>query len=193
MELTPIRKRIVCIAGFRQRRHGRTGIARAWRFLRNRHAAPECDVTLHSWCDDWRSFARFILSTGPDDPRELDIRIVAYSWGMGHGAIRLANLLKREGVSIERLVSCDGVYHQAWTFWRAVWSPLLGQPTLLIPANVKRVDFLRQRSTWPSGHLPAAEIPGKTHLVNHGFLQGRTHTDADNASEFLDLAMEACG
>jgi pimeloyl-ACP methyl ester carboxylesterase len=122
----------------------------------------------------------------------LDVRIVAYSWGVGYGAMQLARLLRGEGVRVRNLVSCDGVWHSRWMPWRAVLSPLFGEPEIVVPANVQRVDCLMQKNTLPRGHVLRADVPELTVIADHGDLAGVTHTDIDNAEQFLTLALERC-
>lgn len=195
-DLPPICKRIICIGGFTQRRHGRTGIERVWQRLRLEHEQPAngCRVSMHPWNDDWRDFVGHLLRTGPRDPLALDVRIVAYSWGVGYGAVTLARLLRAEGVAVRNLVSCDGVWHSRWMPWRALYSPLisrvLGAPQIVIPSNVRKIDFIRQSISLPRGHALQRETLGQE-IVDHGRVFA-THVDIDNSAEFLHLAQEAC-
>lgn len=190
-DLPPIRKRIVCIGGNLQARFGQTGIARIYLQLRQRFESQDCCTSLHPWNENWKRLVEHFIATGPQAPEELDVCIVGYSWGIGHGAVKLARRLLGEGVHVRRLVSCDGVYRNPWMLWRSLASPVLGTPTIEIPANVKRVDFVRQKTNIPMGHPIAAVIPAATKLIDHGFLFGWRHQDADNSKEFLRLALEA--
>lgn len=195
-DLPPIRARIVCIGGWLQRRHGRTGIERVWQRLRLEHEQPAngCRVSIHPWCDDWREFVGHVLRTGPADPAALDVRIVGYSWGVGHGAVALARLLRAEGARVRNLVSCDGVWHSRWMPWRALGSPLIsrviGAPRIVIPSNVLRVDLLRQQVSLPAGHEIVAETWGQA-VIDHGFV-AETHGTIDDSDAFLRIALEAC-
>jgi len=160
-----------------------------WRAL---HAARDCEhtaVTLHQWDDDWPAFVRHVIDTGPFPRSLLNVRIVAYSWGVGHGAVTLARLLQAQGVDVNHLVSCDGVHRPRWLRWRALWSPLLGEPRIVLPANVKIVDFLRQKTNLPHGHLFTTS--NGTVVNDHGILKGRTHADMDNSREFYHLVMRS--
>ena len=190
-ELPRITKRIICISGFTQPRHGQTGLSRVWMALRAQHTSAICDVTLHPWNENWPAFVRHLLATGPALPHQLDIRIIGYSWGVGHGAMTLCQLLRSEGVTVRRLVSCDGVYRSGWALWRSIWSPLLGTPVIQIPANVERVDMIRQQRTIPRGHRLVPEQPLQTEIEDHGILQGYGHVDIDNSEKLLQMAQEA--
>ncbi|WP_206688622.1 hypothetical protein, partial [Streptococcus pseudopneumoniae] len=79
---------------------------------------------MHEWNSDCKTLLRHIIVTGPRDLSLLKIVIVGYSWGVGHGAMTLVRLLRGEGIEVERLVSCDGVYHSWWFPWKAFFSIL---------------------------------------------------------------------
>ena len=192
-DLPPICKRIICIGGFLQGRHQRTGLERIWQHLRARHEKPTngCHVSLHSWNEDWPAFVLHCLRTGPRDVSLFDIRIVAYSWGVGYGAMSLANLLQDEGIAVRKLASCDGVYRSRFALWRSMWSPLLGEPSITVPANVQEVHYVRQQENRPHGHRLRAAVPGKTMIVNHGYVEGVTHSAIDNSLCFQRLAIAA--
>lgn len=185
-----ITKRIVVIGGFGQDRWS-SGITDIHDALQSENREnPHVEVTSHSWNEDWKSFVTHVLDTGPFPRSAIDVRVAAYSWGVGFGLCRLARLLQANGMSVNRVASCDGVYHSRWARWRAVCSPLLGEPRIVLPANVHRVDFLRQETNWPRGHFFTTS--NGTELVDRGVLRGRTHQDADNSPEFFELAMEVC-
>ena len=192
-DLPAIVKRIVCIAGFTQQRHAPTGIEAVWRQLRALHETPHngCRVSIHEWREDWRGFTGHILRNGPRDVSRFDIRIIAYSWGAGHGAIQLARALAGEGIAIPRMALCDPVYYSRIAKWRAVWSPILGDPVVTVPYNVRRVDYIRQQTDFPRGHKVVAQIPSRPVIVSHGFVPGATHADLDNSPEFLQIARDA--
>lgn len=188
-----IDRRIVVIGGFTQKRYNGTGIFGLWKKLRQKHVSRTTDVTFHPWNDNWRAFAEMIRATGPDDLSKLDIRIVGYSWGVGAGVLTLAKELRGLGINVERVISCDGVYRNKFMLWRSVFSThLLGQPRLVMPVNVKDVWLIRQRKSKPCGHMIVPEFPDKTSIKDLGYLEGRTHSDADDAPEFHLMALEGC-
>jgi hypothetical protein len=156
-------------------------MARLWRDLRAKYGDATTEVTLHPWNDNWRSFAELVVDTCTD-PRELLLDVVAYSWGVGYGAKTLAELLLGEGVSIRTLLSCDGVYWSRWAKWRAIGSPLLGEPVIRLPANVREVFFHRQRETLPSGHRITVNDPSVS-CYDYGYLPF-PHVDIDGAPNF---------
>lgn len=187
-------RRIVCISGFLQPRHGRSGMARLWGQLRQMLGDHATEVTLHPWNEDWGRLAELIVDTA-DDPERLMLDVVAYSWGVGHGAKTLAEKLLGEGVQIRHLVACDGVYRcswlPSWLQWRAIASPLLGEPVIRMPANVRRVSMVRQRDQLPMGHRIEGHNPG-CQVNDYGFLP-YPHVDIDGAAEFLNLARTIIG
>lgn len=183
-----ITKRVIVIGGFLQCRWS-SGITEIQRAIDSEnHLNEHVAVTSHDWDERWPLFVDHIVRTGPFPLKHLDIRIIAYSWGVGYGAVTLARLLQARGISVRRLASCDGVYYSRWARWRALCSPVLGIPRIVLPANIKRVDYLRQESNWPRGHF--FTTTNGTELVDRGVLKGRTHQDCDNSPEFFDLAME---
>lgn len=181
-----IQRVIVCINGYLQDRHGRTGLGRVWRHLHARHAGPQTWVTNENWNCDWRGFVSQLIDVG----RPTDIRIIAYSWGVGHGALKLCQALRSEGLEVARLVSCDGVYRSGWALWRSLWSPVLGEPVIRFPSNVRRIDYVMQRENLPRGHRILGESKD-TEVVFHGILDGHTHQSIDNSHELLQLALNA--
>ena len=163
-----ISRRIICISGFQQGLARPTGLESIWMQLREiyscRDSLPHCCVTLHRWNDNWRAFANHILRTGPINPGTMDIRVVAYSWGCGYAAVRFAKALMKRGLEVQRMVFSDPVYHSWFGLWRAVWSPLIGEPKIHIPQNVGRVSYVVQREDIPHGHELVACNPSRTQI-----------------------------
>jgi len=192
-DLPPINRRIVVIGGFTQSLSERTGVERVWQHLRCRHEHPAngTRVDLLEWRADMTAYVRHCLRTGPRDPARLEVIVIAYSWGVGRGAIQLAEALQAEGVNIRRLVSCDGVYFSRWLPWRAMINRLFA-PKIVIPSNVREVDSITQQTTRPRGHDLRAHVPDLTRITFHGHVRGVSHSDIDNSIEFLNLALEAC-
>lgn len=185
-----ISKRIVCISGFQQDISTPTGIEKLWMKLRDLHQSKECAVCYYPWNYKWAGFADHILRTGPEDPREMDIRVCAYSWGAGAGSLKFAKALADRGMSIEIAVYSDPVYHSMWGLWRSLWSPILGKPRIKIPKNIRNVWYLRQERFPPYGHECEAEDYGYTQIKDYGMLD-RPHSFMDEAVEFRDLCLRA--
>lgn len=179
-----IGKRIICISGFSQDFAHPSGIEVLWERLRQSFSNFECCVTMYPWRSDWKAIASHIVRTGR--PTGIDVRVAAYSWGAGHGFVKLALALMNQGVNIKVAVLSDPVYRNAWMLWRSLWSPILGEPVISIPENVGKVLYLRQQMVWPHGHKCVSKS-GKTAIEDHGFLV-RPHVWMDDAREFHDLA-----
>ena len=184
-----ITKRIVCISGFQQDISTPTGIESLWMKLRDLHQSKECAVCLHPWNYKWAGFADHILRTGPEDPREMDIRIAAYSWGAA-SSLKLAKALGDRGISIRTAVFSDPVYRSMWAIWRSLWSPLLGRPILRIPKNVRNVWYVRQQRFPPFGHECVPEDYGATQVKDYGMVD-RAHSWMDDATEWHDLVLRS--
>lgn len=109
--------------------------------------------------------------------------IIAYSWGAGWGAQRLAEALGRNGIPVRLMLLCDPVYRPLWL---PAWgfANLLGfravipnSATIQVPSNVERVLGLRQTGTRPKGHpiewngvtfrLPAIHNTSHTAIDSH--------------------------
>lgn len=184
-----INKRVLCISGFQQGLYRPTGLERLWLKLRSLYSSPSTAVCLYPWNFEWEGLANHFLRT-VDDPKNLDIRVAAYSWGCGYGLLRLAKALRYRGLSIQVAVLSDPVYHSWWALWRSLWSPLIGEPVITIPANITQCWYFRQRTTIPYGTRCKAEDPIKTQVLDYGILN-RSHAWMDDATEFHDLMMKA--
>lgn len=166
-------------------------MGRLWRELRWTWGSTSTEVTLHPWNDNWRGFAELVADTTPQSDSmkgTLDLTVVAYSWGLGYGAKRLAEYLLGEGIAINTLFACDGVYWSRWAKWRAIGSPLLGEPIIQLPANVNEVYMMRQRETLPSGHRLIVNNPA-TMIYDRGY-QPFPHVDVDGSPEFHRMVRE---
>lgn len=179
----PIDSWIVVIGGFLQTSWS-GGLIQIWQWLHSRYASPSCAVTAHCWDDDWSGLADVMRESGARQ-----IVIVGYSWGVGHGAITLARELKARGLSVKRIISCDGVAHPRLLRWRVLVQWFLPPLRIFVPANVDRVDYIRQQTNMPRGHHFVPE--NGTELCDHGFIsRGFTHQDADNSAVFAQLVKD---
>ncbi len=181
----------ICITGFRQR-HGSvsTGLVDIWNELRTTFQDPHSHVACHSWSADWDDVVDVIARFAGERPPE--VRIYAYSWGAGHGAMSLARALQRRKLRVSLMVLCDPVYRSRhwWGRWLALvpseW--LGGWPRIVVPANVRRVTVCRQSRSLPRGHLVEACDPGQTEVTECG-LWPYGHDAMDNAAEFRQLVL----
>lgn len=185
------------ISGFRQR-HGRatTGVDEIWSRLHAEHVGPDCAVHLKCWDDDFKSLATLINKERDRvNDRNPVVEIVAYSWGVGVGAIKLAKELQQYGIDGIRLFSIDGVYSSR--FWSFQWRSLLPRwtrfaPAIRVPGNIRAVMFWRQNRNLPQGHEFVAE--GKTEIYPgtypDGLLPTHTHQTIDNSSAIRSKILE---
>lgn len=189
-DLPRISKRIVVIGGFRQRPHELTGLERLWLELQELYGFS-AHVTFHPWNENWGKFVDFVLATGPLRRSLLDVRIVSYSYGTGWGALQLARRLDLHGVNVTCLASCDGVFRPRWLKTRALWSWILPEPRIVVPPNVRRVDYVTQLRSEPNGHRIVASSP-TTVVKHHGIVADADHLTIDESEEFRALAIGAC-
>lgn len=139
----------IVIGGFRQTEGKPTGMVRLWQRLHALHAAPGVCVELRSWNDNWRDLAELVWRVQPD--REpVVIKLYAYSWGAGWGAMQLARELSRRGIAVRWMVLSDPVYRSPLFFTR--WLALVPWRSIAVPANVRVVHWFRQRVSLPAGH-----------------------------------------
>ena len=174
-----ISRRIVVISGFSQDLSAPTGLEQLWMKLRQlyecRDEEKTCRVSLHTWDEDFEAFTNNVIRTGPEHVGLIDLRVAAYSWGAGRGFVRLAEACKARGIRIHRAVLSDPVYHCWWMPWRALWSPLIGEPKIKVPSSVKEVWYLRQSVDVPKGHEVIAEKATHTGIRDYGYLT-RAHS-----------------
>lgn len=195
MSPQPITRHIVLITGFRQK-HGRptTGLDELWRGVHAAVAGPASAVWLCSWNDDFRTLAARINNYR--DAGGVRIAIVAYSWGVGVGALRLARALQQYGLRVEMLFAIDGVY-RPWfplplrsLFSR--WNPWA--PRIVVPWNVQGTWYWRQDRNRPQGHELVAEVPDCQSILpgnsRDGLQPGRTHQTIDNCDEIHRAILE---
>jgi len=176
----------VPISGFTQSLERMSGIETLWLKLRQ-FSQPDISVLSPlQWKSDWRNLAEFMWRTSsPDDIR---VRVYAYSWGCGHGFVRLAKELRKRGIPIDNAVLSDPVYHS----WVRPWRAVIFSPAIKIPDNVRRVDWFFQRQNRPQATTLMAQNPEKTIIAKPRELQ-RTHEYMDDAVEFHEAALSVAG
>jgi pimeloyl-ACP methyl ester carboxylesterase len=149
----------IVIGGFRQTEGKPTGMVELWRRLHALHAKPGVSVELRAWNDNWRDLAELIWRVQPlDEP--VSVKVYAYSWGGGWGAMQLARELGRRGVHVAWMVLSDPVYRSPWLATR--WLALVPWRSILVPPNVRVVHWFRQKVSLPAGHALRAERRQKT-------------------------------
>jgi len=157
------------IPGFTQSVGSRSLMIELWERL---HVAskPRTDVVrLNPWKSDWTAEADLVRWSS-HNPR---IRICAYSWGAGWGAIQLCKAFQRRGMFIDRLALIDPVYRHPSVLLR--WQTLLPSivPIRLPPSVTDRTEVLvfAQTMNWPRAHRvlrpSGIEVRPRTILCTH--------------------------
>ncbi|MEP3478014.1 MAG: hypothetical protein ABJZ55_02090 [Fuerstiella sp.] len=156
-EREPVRVHL-CISGFTQTEQTPNGVFRLYSELcRLGFNNGVSRVLLYRWNSKWAEVAEFLWLLGQEEGNgdcRVEINIYAYSWGMGWGAIQLVNELRRRGITVNIIVSADGVYRHKWFKLPAMarrnawWAP-----TIKIPPRVREVTPFHQRQNVPQGHV----------------------------------------
>ena len=173
---------VISICGFTQSEQRTSGLERLWLRLRSVASSRTCVAAPLEWKHNWRTFAERVWRTSVVRPR---ITIVAYSWGCGHGFVKLARELQKRGLSVSDAVLCDPVYHS----WLRPWRALFFSPAITIPANVQRVHWYRQNQNRPRGTDLVAEDNRKTEIEPVHWINA-THQYADDHDKFHRTAMD---
>lgn len=165
--------------GFTESLSRPSGIERLWGMLR-RFSNPACCIhTPLQWNADVRERVAFVLRNSAPGAK---IMLIAYSWGAGWAAMAFARELQRAQenkdwfVSIEVAVFADPVYRSPLL---PAWLPLnfltlLGLFPIKVPANIRRVRWVRQTQSVPRATGLVAEGPeteidsGKLIMASHG-------------------------
>ena len=187
----PLHAHHLVIGGFRQNRRRLAGVDRVLDAL-NVFRMPGVRVQLFKWDADWAGEAEFILRHKADaDPI---VCIYAYSWGFGHGAVRLAEELARRGLRVAGLVGCDGVYRDHFLLrrWRALWQ----NSRIDLPGSIDRADvrLFVQANSLLRGHrvfdAHGAEIRAERieRVVINGnrFSDVADHYNIDESARWID-------
>lgn len=196
----------IVIGGFGQHRGRLAGVDHVVALL-DRYRAPGVRVTMLPWRHDWKAEAAFIRRHAP--ATQPVVCIYAYSWGVGSGAVTLAEQLRAREVDVYGLVACDGVYRhrifcprwldwllprwQLWPRWLTQWRAFWPGSVIRLPANVDRhnVTAFVQRNTLPAGHrivdargrdVETQEL--KTVMIDGKFAELATHVNMDESSSW---------
>lgn len=180
---------IVPLMGFTESVSRRTGMESLWSELRLM-ASPSTTVLMPwEWRDDMRSLAEFIARNSIG--RAPRVMVVAYSWGAGYAFPRFARACGERGIEIDAACLCDPVYRSRWLPWWIPLNPmsLMRGAKIGIPGNVRRVAWVRQEISVPSGHELVAENPEATEILPARLvLSSHEHIDESQAFRVLALA-----
>lgn len=226
MNTLPISNLIQFIPGYLQNRgqadQGVPGICKE--FIVNYDFKGLAHTELDEWNSDWNSQAEAMYrnSFGAD---QIKIMVVAYSWGCGFGFVQLAKYLRDRGLEITHAVLADPVYHWGPRWMHGIRIPgtetfiglsqikayypyfhctrkliklhlLPPRPKIVVPDNVRHVDFFLQENSALHGHELKFESTTTTFNKRKDGRAGvevmfRNHSNMDDCPEFIKAARDA--
>lgn len=188
-----IRTWIIAISGYTQTEGTLHGMQRLWLNLMPLNNPQTC-IIQPPWDHNWEHLAERISLTS--DHRDTRILVFAYSWGVGNGLVKFAAALKSRAMFINRAVLSDGVYHsQKFDAWPGLGHLMRGIGVAMgrdiqIPDNVERVDWFRQKQTFPrGGNLVFTRHTEHTEPVELDY----PHVAMDDAPEFHERCLAVAG
>lgn len=180
---------IITFNGFRETPRQQTGTERMWQKLRGFASAG---VFVHppvKWTHDPDEIVGLLRRQGIER-----VVIVAYSWGAGYGAMRLAKACGEVGIRLPLMLLCDPVYRANWmptwvgTLPLAIRSIMPATAKIKIPRNVRRVAGVRQTISIPQAHGLKEDgdftVIEPLQILNYG------HTAIDDAPEWHQLVID---
>lgn len=174
----------VPIMGFTQAIDRRSGMENLWLKLREVLTRESHSlIPPQRWLADFDGLAEFIHRN--IDPAG-EVRIYAYSWGCGRGALALTKALNRRGVAVSHMVLADPVFHSWLRVWRGIFHARLNPP-IVYPQNVQHVASFAQRQNTPQGTEIKLKHPAG--IVEEPILLQRSHAYMDDAPEFHTAAL----
>jgi hypothetical protein len=204
----PIDNWIICIPGFLQKKADAVeGIPALWHRLWERFHGRDVCVQMYPWNTNWSDVAEMIFRAC--DAGRVRIMVVAYSWGVGYGALRLLRELAYRGVRVAAAVFSDAVFHlwgrlahllgvsQVSAYLTRPW----GRPQIALPGNEQELPethwFVQDRknfrwsdrNTWLRGHEIVWEATGEP--VPGGIpIYHTTHRYMDECIQFQARTIE---
>jgi len=161
-----------------------TGLENLW--LKSRAFSNRCCcIQCREWDDDPIGMANMIWRNSTPDPIIYDI---SYSAGGGHGMPALAKALQERGLFIDTAVMCDPVDLSTLVFmhWRSLINRGPLAPKIIIPPNVRKIIWFRQKHNKPQGHDIVCK--GDTKIVGPTWINAG-HSFMDERQEFHDAAL----
>lgn len=175
----------VPIMGFTQNQSRESGLEKVWRQLREEiPLKTQCLVHPQRWNADFDGLAEFIFRNG--GPGTL-VNVYAYSWGCGHGFVKLAKALRKRGIQIPQAVLSDPVYHSWWRPWRGLFPAVWNGP-IVVPENVWDVHSFYQRLNRPQG--TTLKLNNKLAVNREPIEVKAAHEYMDDTSEFRNKVLE---
>lgn len=188
----------ICISGFTQSLRRETGFDRLWKQLR-KVASEEVSTPLPiAWNKIKASGIADMIFRSAQNGREVispRICVYAYSWGCGHGFLKLASELRKRGADrfkIANVVLCDPIYHHWFRPLAAMttgrWAERFAK--IKIPDNVWHVDSFFQRQNRPQGFKLVKKNPDSIYPILNSSTQLKyNHAYMDNAPEFHEKCL----
>lgn len=178
----------IVFAGFQQSTGRPSGSFKLWQ---RAHAAGNWnhDVRFRSefraWNDDVEEIANLVFHA-THSAFAPTINVAGYSWG-GQTAANFCRRLADRGIEVDRVVLCDAVYRHR--YWLGNWRAFVPGSEILIPENVRRVDWFRQSRNLPAGHQIVAE--SKNTIIADPVELDRRHEWMDDAGDYHDAFISA--
>ncbi len=185
----PITKFVIVISGYTQDETQDTGSRRLWRKLHDDFVGTDVQVILVSWNHDMNKLAGWIryLANGAT----ATVIAACYSWGVGHGFIKLAKQLLDRDIKIRVAICADGVYHPAWYApWRYFFVKWRRDHVKIkLPHSVLQVKWSRQKEEWPYGHEIVAH---HIHVPEAIKMEDQVHKSMDETQWWHLSTRDAC-
>jgi hypothetical protein len=178
-------KAVVSFQGFTESDHRRTGTEDLYFSIIRKFAGP--DVTTYqprTWTSNVKALAYQLNRQGLRHAA-----MVSYSHGQA-AACDFARHCYGLGISIDLWAACDPVYRPAWLPRKNLFQPLAFRALarwarILVPANVRRVVWVRQEISRPQGH--ELKATGPQTYIQKPLVLPYAHTAIDQAPEWFHL------
>jgi hypothetical protein len=159
-------KAIIMFSGFQESEARQSGFEKGF-FSTVRPFADENVTVYHprTWKTNVHNLLRQLYENGISQ-----VAVITYSHGQA-AALDFASAAPCYGVTVDILLCCDPIYRPSWlprwTLAQAVsFRSVLGNPKIKVPSSVKRVHYVIQDITLPSGHRMIAEDPKETQIAS---------------------------
>lgn len=189
------------ISGFTENTGRETGTEKAWHRCRKFSGPLTGVLTPREWNADWSNVASLIARNTTEFSR---IVVSAYSWGAGHGFLRLCEELNKRDRVVHEAILVDPVARMRFTPTRPLLLAAITNPLSLvgktekgrkfwpikIPKNVRAVSYFRQSQTVPAGRQ-LKPVSSTVTLVRDAVWVEKPHTRIDEDSQVMETIYEA--
>lgn len=178
-------KAIITFQGFTEGEDKRTGTEDLYFSVIRQFASPI--VTTYQprqWTSDVKSLAAQLARQGIKE-----VAIASYSHGQA-AACAFAKAAYEHGICVAVWCACDPVYRPTWLprsnwFQPMAFRAMLERGKITVPANIKRVAWVRQTISRPCGHDLVAASPDT--VIAAPVVLNYVHTTIDNAPRWREL------